>query len=53
MFLEGNVHFKLYSVSLPIRDLRSERKAGPKTRPAIVSGIVTGARMCIIPIIIH
>ena len=53
MFLEENVHFKLYFVSLPIRDVRYERRTGPETRPAIAFGIVTGARMCIILIFVH
>ena len=53
--MEENVHFKLYFVSLPICDYRNERRTGPETRPAIVSGIVTGARMCFAPVlyIIH
>ena len=51
--MEENVHFKLYFVSLPIRDFRYERRTGPETRLAIVSGIVTGARMCILLIIVH
>ena len=53
MFLKENVHFKLYFVSLPIRDFRNEGRTGPETRLAIVSGIVTGVRMCIILIIVH
>ena len=53
MFLEENVHFKLYFVSLPIRDVRYERRTGPETRLAIVCGTVTGARMCIILIFVH
>ena len=51
--MEENVHFKLYFVSLPIRVSRNERRTGPETRLAIVSGIVTGARMCILLIIVH
>ena len=51
--MEENVHFKLYFVSLPIRDFRYERRTGTEARLAIVSGIVTGARMCILLIIVH